>query len=463
MNVSPHSTTRAAPSLSTLVAFPTAEEWACHRLPELNRAILAGTIPPETLIDELTRDVFRKAPMAWKLSDRQAQQWVVYLGLFGSSVARHLQEREPLLKEWPARSFERMTIGNGLPFLDYMTLIAQRTQAGHPSRDTYCSFVRWNAPTVKVIWDGTMLGMLPGVFASDAIRTYTNTEEEALFIALLKKAEALELVANDLLLPVIQGLTAIDSKDARERLVVCATLLSAVHQLNLEFTVRNNDGQPVFTANHFMDVLRQFAVHWRNGDTPPSGAQDPEFLKRDFYLGTTTARYPEHVRRIFPGLLEAERQALEHAMDLPSLTSAVNRRLVAPEGVARTLAEKEPADLLCVAQEQPWLVPIYLLLRAHARVSASHLMLTKKFLFNPMRVREGAGIPDAVLVTNRAGTTGLIEQQLEALHKVRAEHALAAFDKVPREELLRIGNIPPMKHSRDELLDLVHFALGPRA
>ena len=36
---------------------------------------------------------------------------------------------------------------------------------------------------------------------------------------------------------------------------------------------------------HFMDVFRQFAVHWTADDIPPSGALDPEALKRDFLLG----------------------------------------------------------------------------------------------------------------------------------------------------------------------------------
>ena len=240
--------------------------------------------------------------------------------------------------------------------------------------------------------------------------------------------------------------------------MLSAMLLTAVHQLNLEFNTRTADGRPIFTAPHFMDVLRQFAIHWQGRDVPPSGAQDPEFLKRDFYLGTRTVSYPEHVRRIFPALLADERHALEQAMDLPSIPSLIDVQLGASGAAASALTMKRPPELLALALEHPWLVPIYMVLRANARVSASHLMLTKRFLFNPMRERERAGIPDAGLVANRAGTTGLGEQQLEGLHQVRAEHALAAFDKVRQEELLRVGGIPPMNYTRNDLVHIAHFA-----
>ena len=181
------------------IAFPRIEAWTLHRLPAINRAILARDATPEKLIDEVLCGPLRETPVAATLSDWQAKQWVVYLGLIGSSVARHMQERDLALKAHPARAFDQLTTSDGIPFLAYMELIAQRTNTGHAARDTYASLVRWNAPNVEVSWQGTTYATIPGVFASDAIRTYTGSAGEALFIELLKKAEALEAVVNGFL------------------------------------------------------------------------------------------------------------------------------------------------------------------------------------------------------------------------------------------------------------------------
>jgi hypothetical protein len=52
-------------------------------------------------------------------------------------------------------------------------------------------------------------------------------------------------------------------------------LMNALVRLNQGFAALAPAAGGLRTE-HFMDVFRQFAVHWDLGDLPPSGAQDPE-------------------------------------------------------------------------------------------------------------------------------------------------------------------------------------------
>ncbi|WNG50955.1 hypothetical protein F0U60_47620 [Archangium minus] len=442
------------------IDFPRVETWTLQQLPELNHAILARRAQPELLVEELNRTPLAESPLASELTPLQAQQWMVYLGLFGSSVGRHFQEREPALKDTPQEPLHRLrATRERIPFLDHVARVAERTGAGHPPRDAYASLVRWNVPTVEVHWRGQNLGTLPGAFGTQAIRTYTGVPSDSFFLEQLKKAEALEAVANETLLPLLHRAVPLTGPEARERLSVCVLLLDAVHQLNLQFTSRGEEGQPRLEAPYFMDILRQFAVHWVPGDIPPSGALDPEFLMRDFFLGTAGHGYEAHVRRLFPAMLEEDRRKLETAMCMPSLPAVLSETLGFP---LERLPELPASELLVLVRAHPWLVPCYRVLRASARVSSSHLMLTKRFLFNPMRARARDGLPDGPIVSNWAGTTGLVEQRLEQLHRKRAEHALQAMGQLSQATLLEAAGLePPEAPAPEELLGLARFAPEP--
>jgi hypothetical protein len=180
-------------------------------------------------------------------------------------------------------------------------------------------------------------------------------------------------------------------------------------------------------AEHFMDVFRQFAVHWTADDIPPSGALDPEALKRDFLLGIALPDYGRHVRRLFPALLADERTAIEALMTQPTLP----QRLLASLGVDPAWpAAADPADLRRLVGREPALADWYGLLSAHARAAGAHLMLSKKFLFKPQNLRDQTGVGDQPLVSNRSGTTGMTETFLERLTRARREHLLAPLRAV---------------------------------
>jgi len=171
-------------------------------------------------------------------------------------------------------------------------------------------------------------------------------------------------------------------------------------------------------------VFRQFAVHCTREDIPPSGALDPEALKRDFLLGVGLNGYEQHVRRLFPALLDRERGALEDLMTQPPLPE----RLLAGLGLDAAELRAQSAgggELRRLIGRHPGLVDWYRLLHAHARAAGAHLMLSKKYLFKPQRRRDEAGEGDRPLVSNRRGTTGMNELFLERLTRSRHEHLLA--------------------------------------
>jgi hypothetical protein len=201
-------------------------------------------------------------------------------------------------------------------------------------------------------------------------------------------------------------------------------------------------------------VFRQFAVHWEVGDVPPTGAQDPEFLRRDFLLGIEFPDYGVHVRRVFPGLLSAERAVLERDMLREPLPRTVLRKLGAsPECLARLTVDQ----LRALLGEHPALAAWYLLLAANSVFGGVHLRLTEKYLFKPQRARDASGIGDRELVSNRRGTTGMEEPLLVRLARARQEHPLRALGRLPEREIAEFCGVFPGRDGEPRL-PTVRFA-----
>jgi hypothetical protein len=400
--------------------------WVLDELPGLNRAILAGQHPWETLTETLRVELLPGLPDPDRLDPGDAQRQVVHLGLIGASVARHYQERTPNGKHTPERAFAGLAAGPAeAPFPAYFAALADRTGTGHCHRDTYASLVRWNVGTVEVRLNDRTLAKLPGVFDDGRVRSYTGTGGEERFFALVKRSEAVELAVNNLLEPLTAPGERLDSPDTVIRVRQAAALLEVLRQLFVDFAAQPPERS--MPAEHFMDVFRQFAVHWTAGDIPPSGALDPEALKRDFLLGMAMPDYDRHVRRLFPALLDDERAVLERLMAQP----AMPRRLLTALAVdPEHLAIADAAELRRLVDRHPALADWYRLLAAHARGAGAHLMLSKKFLFKPQNMRDRAGLGDKPLVSNRAGTTGMTETFLERLTRARRKHPLAPLRRV---------------------------------
>jgi len=396
-------------------------DWLDDELPRLNRAILSGDVPPGMLADQ-ARCVLPHLPAVDRLTAAQAQRFVVRLGFAGASVARHYQEWNPGGKATPERAFDGL-LADGRPFRDYFSALAAHTGLGHYGRDSYASLVRWNVGTLEVRHRGELMSVLPGAFDDGRIRSYTGSPGEERFFLLIKRSEAIELAVNDVLDPLGRGEIGLLSAAAIERVRVATDLINAMRRLFLDFA--SLPPEQTMPADHFLDVFRQFAVHWTREDIPPSGALDPEALKRDFLLGVGLSGYEQHVRRLFPALLERERIVLEDLMTQPTLPERLLAGLGLDAAELRAQATGGGAELRRLIGRHPGLVDWYRLLHAHARAAGAHLMLSKKYLFKPQRRRDEAGQGDKPLVSNRRGTTGMNELFLERLTRSRHEHLLA--------------------------------------
>jgi hypothetical protein len=413
-------------------------QWTLTELPRINTAILSGSEPPQALTEQLSSSILAQLPAPESFSPEDACRVLVLLGLGGASVARHYQEADLSRKATPRESFDRLRVGpDGVPFLAYFAGLAAVTGTGHVGRDSYASLVRWNAPQTEVVVDGEVVVSVPGSFPDRDIRTYTNDPGEVAFFELLKKSEAFELAVNDTLEPVADGSVDILSPEAAARALTATRLMAALIRYNQAFAAEPPEDGGLGTE-HFMDVFRQFAVHWEPGDLPPTGAQDPEFLRRDFLLGIDFPGYAGHVRRIFPSLLADERAMLERHMARPPLPETLLGSLGLDPDV---LNSSPPARLQAIVREHPGLAAWYLLLAANAKFGAVHLMLTEKYLFKPQRGRDLAGIGDRPLVSNRRGTTGMAEPLLVRLTRARRNHPLRFLGLVPDRDLAALCGI----------------------
>jgi hypothetical protein len=441
------------------------DKWSLAGLPQLNVSILDGDLAPTALVDTLARHVLADLPAPEAFPPALARQLLVHLSMSGGSVARHYQERSVAHRATPEEAFSRLRVGvDRIPFRAYFSRLATQTGTGHYGRDTYTALITWNVPTTEVKLAGARLARLPGAFDDGQIRTYTNDPGERLFFLLIKESEALERAANELLAPVAAGTVPVHSAEGIDRVRLATTMLTALRQLNSDFAAL--PPEVGLRPGHFIDVFRQFAVHWQVGDIPPSGAHDSEALKRDLLLGLDLPDLAGHVRRQFPALLASQRAELSPLLGHPAQPDLLLASLSLDRA---TLAEMSADQLRRTVRQHPALAAWYLLLTAHARAAGVHLLLAKKFLFRLAHARATAGIPDTGVVSRTRGTTGMDESFLEQLTRLRHSHALACLHQIPQLELLALAGIePPCVLSGPELATLVTVAgptglIGPTA
>ncbi|GAA3227629.1 hypothetical protein GCM10010532_061130 [Dactylosporangium siamense] len=422
---------------------PAVAAWVHGPMAELNRDIVARRRPAGEFPAAAAAALSTLAVVPERCTPQEARRLVVLLGLVGAGLGRHHQERDPAHRQRPERAFDLTAGSDRVPFLDYFARLAART--GHPQRDAYASLTRWNLPATEAWWGDTRLATLPGEFDDGLVRTYTGERDEVRFLELTKLTETLERAVNGTLAPLAEETVDVCGAEAVHRLGVAAELLDAIRRLNAAFAaLPPADG---LRAGHFMDVFRQFAVHWRPGDVPPSGALDPEALERDLLLGVDPPGYRRHIARLRPGMLAGEWDRLGVVMDRPGLPELLLARL-RPAG---DLAEQSPAGLRVLLGSCPALGALYLVLRAHARVSSTHLMLAKKYLFTPQRDRDRAGVGDTGVVSNRRGTTGMDETALERLTRIRGRHPLTALRRLPTADLESLAGVDVLRaHLRAE-------------
>ncbi len=439
----PHDATRVASAVN---------DWTLREMTTLNRDIIRGSRQPSDLIDVLNQRVLRDLPSPETLTFNETQQLLVHLGFYGASVGRHCQEQEPSLRDNPTVPLDRLVVGrDSTPFREYFAGLADHNGTGHPHRDTYASISRWNTPTAEVYWQGERIVQLAGAFADTLTRSYTGDPGEIAFFNLVKKSEALELAANRLLTPIWEDRVDAGSATALANVQKATVLLAVVHRLNLDFA--SLPPESGLRPDFFLDTMRQFAVHWTLDDVPPSGAQDPEYLVRDFLVGIGFDNYASHVRKVFPALLDTEREQLIRLMTGRAIPDTVLAGLGLTEDELLVMSTAKLADLV---RRAPIVAALHQLLFVNFRIGSSHLMLTKKFLFKPAYERERAGLPDNLLVSRYAGTTGMIERLLERLTQARKNHVLRGLNRLSHADLSAVAGIQQLPViSSEEVYDYV--------
>jgi hypothetical protein len=294
--------------------------------------------------------------------------------------------------------------------------------------------VRWNTPATHALWNGERISALPSAYTDGRVRTYTGDPGEVLILELFKAVETWESAANTALDPLWAGVT-LGTEEARHRFEVATHMIAAAQRRFRDFSAGDQRG--VLTVDHFVHTFRQFAVHWTAGDVPPSGPQDVEWVTRDLMTGAGSGTYCQHVRRVFPGLLTSECDRLSAAMDREPLPHLL---LQAAGLTPQALASMADAELAATVRNHPVLLACHYYLRASARLSATHLAVSKHFLFAAVRADGGGGHAP---VPNDAGITGLAERAMEQLHRVRQNHALRAFSRISRPVLRMLSPISP--------------------
>ncbi|MEV0220425.1 hypothetical protein [Streptomyces sp. NPDC050704] len=408
--------------------------WTLGRLPQLNRAILAGQAPPESLVEAIREEAFpHLAVDPGSYGPREAERITTLLGMWGSACVRHYVQHRRVPATDTRALFAQLGIRDD-SFRGYLGRVAERTGAGHPDRDTYVSYFHWNPPAVHVRWAGRTW-TARGAFGDGRVRTHTGDLREVELLLFVKKAEAVERAANELLEPLtVQELA---TEEAVERMTAAAGLLNVVHRLFADFTRLPIDRR--VTPEFFTDTWRQYTNHWEPGDFPPSGAADVEFIARDFLLGIDVPDYPSYVRRLYPALVTDGQELLTRLMGRTPIPDQLLERVgITPADLARASAE----ELLRIAAKHPELAACYLLLAESTRLASAHLNFGRRFVFDLRRSRDEEGMPDTPVMSSRIGSTGIRESFMDELKRGRRGHRLTALERVRRPALAEIVAMP---------------------
>jgi hypothetical protein len=387
--------------------------WVQEHLPELNELAFNGSLRAEDLAAILSSKLLTRLPPARMLNTRQAWQVLIVLGCCGSSVERHAQQA-------CVRRGKTAAAGTGLSwvtvrggrqrFVEYFHQVADFVR--HPYRDTFATFVEHNGPTIRVFHPATgkVLHTLSAAFDDGAYLTFSANPEERQFILLLKECAALQGAAN-LFLEKLQGLAApLHDRRAVNAALHAATLLLAVRAKLQEFMAKSR-----FSAEFFLDVLRQYACPWSvsNPLRPPSGANDASALQRDVILFTDLIPaqpgfpgFRSHVRRVFSVLTQPAIDRIERSMAAPSIEA----RLLVRLGKARLSAcDRTAVEVDNLLAAEPWLPAYVSLFEAQSQVSRTHYATVLKYLVRPKQMRDQQADPREriTIVPNTHGTTGM--------------------------------------------------------
>jgi hypothetical protein len=451
------------------------KSWALEHLPRLNAKALTGDLSYRRMAIVLNEALLSRTPRVATLSDEEALQMLVILGIIGSSVERHAQQQ--FIKQestgegadfshrgamsTPGKGLAALYVNQTIPFLSYFQHVADIV--GHPHRDSVMTLNDFNGPGVEVRHPitGQSIYTLPALFNDGRFLTYSDNVSEVNFYGLIKQTLALQIVANQYIEYLQQPTTALDSREAIEAILTATYLIWAVKAKIIDFM-----NHKTFEIDFFLDIFRQYACQWYADRylKPPSGANDAAALLRDVMLFDNLVPpidgfpgFRGHVQEVCTVLLPEHRKQLNTAMGLDSVEARIFNRL----GISKAdFAELAGPSLSAIVQDSPWLLAYLQLYNAQRDMSRVHYALVLKYILRPKQSRDAKDDPREyiTIVNNARGTTGMEPIGIMVrLDEARYHHPLHGLNRqaaVKQLAEIYLGRIGLRQYSHNELLTL---------
>lgn len=411
------------------------KDWTFSNFYSMNTRVLQGELTPEAMIRIVNQGVLMDIPAIEALSLREAWQLLTLLGVWGTSIERHVQQanrrQAPDQPVVPGKGIAQLFINGTDSFLAYFQALADRLN--HPHRDSFLTYIEMNGPCseVKHPATGEPMYRMGALYEDGSFLTFTGKPQEDEFITLLKKSVSLQGAANVFLEEVVNHPERLTSREAAQALTTAATFMFGIRDLIADFIRRG----PI-TTDFFLDEHRQYAVRWYGDRTvkASSAANDDSALLRDLLLFTEVVPAREgftgfraHVRDTYHVLLPDAVERLENSMKQDSLEVLISRAIGYSLDDLLTLSDDELAGLI---QQHPWFAACLVLYRSQSEVSKAHFSTIMKYMVWPKRKRDKTGDPreQVTVVPNVRGSTGMEPMGIMTwLDQARARHPLAVL------------------------------------
>ena len=453
--------------------------WVVQHLTTLNFQVFYNQLAPQMMAEQLNRDCLDDLPRPQSVTEQEAIQLIILLGMIGSSIERHTQQQEVsqnrpqdstfeerLIDVVPGQGLKLLKINCHIPFLDYFKAIADRV--GHCHRDSVLSMMAYNGPAVEI---KDPLRKQPGhrtarYFPDGAFVTFTYTQTEISFFALIKMTMGLQEGANRSLERLQRPEMVLASEESAEEALRAAILMQAVKAEIVQFM-----NHATFCTDHFLDSIRQYECPWYAEKSqripPPSVANDPGALWRDVVLFDEMVPaagifpgFRNHVRSRLNVLMPAQVSNINQALKTQTLQSKIMRALNLTQPAFDELNESQ---LLGLLNEHRWLAAYLPLYNAQRDISTAHIGLMEKFFVRPKMTRDQLNDirEQKTIVDNKFGTTGMDPIGIvREFNRCRVAHPLNRLNRFRAvrqkiDQLNRGFGLPTLSHR--ELLDLANF------
>lgn len=458
------------------------KSWVIKHLTTLNFQVFHLQLDPQIMAERINHDCLDQLPSPQSITEQEAIQLIILLGMIGSSIERHTQQQgltqseanslsstsfeERLIHIVPGQGLKLLKINCHIPFLDYFKSVADRV--GHCHRDSVLSMMAYNGPAVEIKdpFCHKLHHRTDRYFPDGAFVTFTYTQTEISFFALIKMTMGLQEGANRSLEHLQEPDLSLESEAGIEEALRAAILMQAVKAEIVQFM-----NHATFCTDHFLDSIRQYECPWYAEKSeripPPSVANDPGALWRDVVLFDemvpSAGIFPgfrNHVRSRLNVLMPEQISRINRALKTETLQSKIMRSINLTQATFDALDETQ---LLALLDDSPWLAAYLPLYNAQRDISTAHIGLMEKFFVRPKLSRDQLDDirEKKTIVDNKFGTTGMDPIGIvREFNRCRVAHPLNRLNRfrAVRQKIDRLNKkfgLLPFSHR--ELLNLADF------